>query len=314
MLLALIEGDGEALTQTSAELLTFARDLDSDLHAVMVGADEAIPTDLAGYGVRKVLKVDIDGYAPEAHGSAVSQLIDRLRPAAVMAPGHERGNEVMAQAAARSQLPLAANCIAVISGETWNLTRVRAGGMLLEDARLDADVKLATLVPGTVEPLQAQDMVGDVEVNTFVPDLDGVARSRLVERTTRADGVVLGNARVVVSGGRGVGSAEGFAPLEELAELLHGAVGCSRVATNNGWRPHSDQVGQTGTKVNPDLYMACGISGATQHWVGCMGAKTILAINTDSEAPMVTRAAYAVIGDVHEVLNAVIAEVHRRRG
>jgi electron transfer flavoprotein alpha subunit len=114
-------------------------------------------------------------------------------------------------------------------------------------------------------------------------------------------------------GGRGVGSADGFAALEELAGLIGGAVGCSRVATNNGWRPHSDQVGQTGTRIAPDLYIACGISGAIQHWVGCMNAKNILAINTDREAPMVTRADYAVLADLHSVLDAVIAEVRARR-
>jgi electron transfer flavoprotein alpha subunit len=117
----------------------------------------------------------------------------------------------------------------------------------------------------------------------------------------------------VVSGGRGVGSSEGFAVLEELAGLLGGAVGCSRVVTNNGWRSHRDQVGQTGTRVAPNLYVACGISGAIQHWVGMMAAKKVLAINTDPEAPMVTRSDYAVIGDLHEVLGAVVTEVKRRR-
>jgi electron transfer flavoprotein alpha subunit len=141
----------------------------------------------------------------------------------------------------------------------------------------------------------------------------GTERVRLVERATAATGVTLATAPVVVSGGRGVGSAENFAVLEELAELLGGAVGCSRVATNNGWRPHRDQVGQTGTKVSPDLYIAAGISGATQHWAGCMGSKTILAINTDPEAPMVTRAHYAVVGDAVEVLRAVADEIRSRR-
>jgi electron transfer flavoprotein alpha subunit len=118
---------------------------------------------------------------------------------------------------------------------------------------------------------------------------------------------------VVVSGGRGVGSEEGFAILEELAALLGGAVGCSRVVTNNGWRSHASQVGQTGTRVAPNLYIACGISGAIQHWVGMMASKTILAINIDPESPMVTRADYAVVGDLHPILEAVVAEVKRRR-
>jgi electron transfer flavoprotein alpha subunit len=128
-----------------------------------------------------------------------------------------------------------------------------------------------------------------------------------------SNGVSLREAKVVVSGGRGVGSAEGFAPLEELAELLGGAVGCSRAVTMAGWRPHTDQVGQTGTKISPDLYIPCGISGATQHMAGCKGAKKLLAINSDPEAPIMATADYAVIGDVQEVVPAITAELRRVR-
>jgi electron transfer flavoprotein alpha subunit len=130
---------------------------------------------------------------------------------------------------------------------------------------------------------------------------------------TLTEGVTLSTASVVVSGGRGVGSADGFAQLEELADLLGGRVGCSRAVTNNGWRSHADQVGQTGTRIAPEIYIACGISGAIQHWVGAMASKNILAINTDREANMVTKAGYAVIADLHEVIPAVIEEVKRRR-
>jgi electron transfer flavoprotein alpha subunit len=131
---------------------------------------------------------------------------------------------------------------------------------------------------------------------------------------TLSDGITLTTAPVVISGGRGIGSPEGFALLEELADLLGGAVGCSRVVTNNGWRPHSDQVGQTGTRVAPNLYIACGISGAIQHWVGMMASKSVLAINSDADAPMVTKADYAVIGDLHPILKAVVTEVKKRKG
>ncbi|MFM9121863.1 MAG: electron transfer flavoprotein subunit alpha/FixB family protein, partial [Actinomycetota bacterium] len=113
--------------------------------------------------------------------------------------------------------------------------------------------------------------------------------------------------------GRGVGSAEAFAPLEELAALLKGVVGCSRAVTNNGWRNHTDQVGQTGTRIAPDIYIACGISGAIQHWVGAMASKNILAINTDAQANIVTKAGYAVIGDLHKVVPAISAEIRRRQ-
>ena len=125
--------------------------------------------------------------------------------------------------------------------------------------------------------------------------------------------MTLSTAPVVVGGGRAVGNADAFAPLEELAELLGGRVGCSRAVTNNGWRPHSDQVGQTGTRIAPELYIASGISGAIQHWVGAMASKQILAINTDPEANMVVKADYAVIGDLHDVIPAVVDEVKRRR-
>ena len=132
--------------------------------------------------------------------------------------------------------------------------------------------------------------------------MPSLARTVVTERVERAAGVTLATAPVVVGGGRGVGSPEGFAPLEELAGLLGGVVGCSRAVTNNGWRNHTDQVGQTGTRIAPDIYFACGISGAIQHWVGAMASKKILAINTDPEANMVTKADYAVIGDLHQVV------------
>jgi electron transfer flavoprotein alpha subunit len=145
------------------------------------------------------------------------------------------------------------------------------------------------------------------------PDVSGAVQ--VVETVSASTGgISLADAKVVVSGGRGVGSSEGFAILEELAALLEGAVGCSRVVTSAGWRPHTDQVGQTGTKVSPDLYIACGISGATQHIAGCKGAKTLLAINDDPEATIFNHADYAVIGNLHEILPAITAELRKVRG
>src|SRR6185295_8803229 len=124
--------------------------------------------------------------------------------------------------------------------------------------------------------------------------------------------IALADARVVVGGGRGVGSADGFAALEELASLLGGTVGVSRAVTSAGWRPHAEQVGQTGQRIAPDLYIACGISGAIQHIVGCKAAKHILAINNDPDAPIMSVADYAVIGDLHTVVPAISAEIRRR--
>jgi electron transfer flavoprotein alpha subunit len=187
-----------------------------------------------------------------------------------------------------------------------NVVRQRWGGSLLEEATLDAPVKLLTVAPHAVAA-----QPGDEEVETVVPEpAEADLRVRVVRREEPEAGTIsLGDARVVVGGGRGVGSAEGFAVLQELADALGGAVGGSRVVTNLGWRPHADQIGQTGLRIGADLYIACGISGAIQHWVGCKGAKKILAINTDRDAPMMQRADYAVVGDLHEVVPAIVREL-----
>ena len=254
-------------------------------------------------------------YAPEAIGKAIAQLVERERPSAVIAPGSERGAEVLAHVAARSGLPLAANCTEVRPGSPWGVTRQRWGGSLLEEAALEGDTVLLTAAPHAYEPVAMAEGSAPVAVQSYQPDLaDRDFRVRITSRVPAEAGrISLADARVVVGGGRGVGSAEGFAELDELAALLGGTVGVSRVVTSAGWRPHAQQVGQTGTRIAPDLYIACGISGAIQHMVGARSAKAILAINTDRDAPMVTRATYAVIGDLHTILPAIIAAVRAAR-
>ena len=244
----------------------------------------------------------------------MAQAVAVLQPAVVVGPGTERGNEVLAQAAARLDAPMVANCTAVGSGDGgYEVTRQRWGGSLLEEARVLGAVVLMTIAAHAMDATATTP--GRGEIRTFEPTLDPqVARSIVRDRVDRAAGLTLATAPVVVGGGRGVGSADGFAPLEELAALLGGVVGCSRVVTNNGWRSHTDQVGQTGTRIAPTVYLACGISGAIQHWVGAMAAKHIIAVNTDTDANMVTKADYAVIGDLHEIVPAISAEIRRRRG
>lgn len=323
MILGLIEHDRGQLNPHSLEMLTMARDLASesqnDLAAVLIGAEaEGITAELGKYGVSTAFHVTHDGlndYAPMAWAESVVQMAGTEQPEAILAAGTDRGNEVMAHVAARMNGPLAANCIAVTTGEDYHLTRIRWGSSLLEEARLKGTPKLLTVAPLVIAAEEAESPV-TTAVKTITPTLDD---SDLMVRVTdreqpESDKINLSEARVVVSGGRGVGSAENFEVLEELAALLGGAVGGSRVATNLGWRPHSDQIGQTGTRVAPDLYIACGISGAIQHWVGCKASKNILAINTDPEAPMVTKADYAVIGDLHEVLPALIDEIRTQSG
>ncbi|HSR86185.1 MAG TPA: FAD-binding protein [Streptosporangiaceae bacterium] len=135
---------------------------------------------------------------------------------------------------------------------------------------------------------------------------------RATESAEQSSGMSLATARVVVGGGRGVGGPDGFSALEELADLLGGVVGVSRVVTSQGWRPHRQQVGQTGTKISPELYMACGISGAIQHMAGCLSARHIVAVNTDADAPIIAHAEFAVIGDLNEVVPALIAAIRAR--
>ncbi len=245
--------------------------------------------------------VTLEGaYQPSAWAKALAaQETD-----AIVAAGSDRGNELLAHVSAILDVPFAAN-VTAIDGDV--VTRQRWGGSLVEEARLHGSPQLLTVAPHT----QPAAELGEVE--TLTAEDDG--SPKVLERVEESSGgVSLRDAKVVVSGGRGVGSAEAFSIIEELASLLGGAVGCSRVVTSAGWRPHTDQVGQTGTKISADLYVACGISGATQHIAGAKGAKRMLAINTDPEAPIFAVADYAVIGDLHEVVPAISAELKRVRG
>ena len=286
---------------------------------------------LAGYGVTDVYVIEpstlrLAGgsggvvppgehcYAPQAWARVLAGLATETGATAVLAAGTDRGNEVLAHLGAITGLPMAANCTLVTpdGGRTHRLVRHRWAGLLLEDAVMEAPVALFTVATDAVAPVPAAAAVA-VQVHVHKPE---VAEADLVVRATESagqtGGVSLATARVVVGGGRGVGGADGFAPLEELADLLGGVVGVSRVVTSEGWRPHKQQVGQTGTKITPELYLACGISGAIQHIAGCAGAKHIIAINTDPGAPILAHADYAIIGDLHQVIPALVAALRAR--
>ncbi|HEX4282563.1 MAG TPA: electron transfer flavoprotein subunit alpha/FixB family protein [Solirubrobacteraceae bacterium] len=287
-------------------ILVFAERSDDELFRQAL----AFARNLGDDNVQAVGIDDPAGYSPDAWGTALAGVTGDRRPSVIVGPGTERGNEVLAHVAAMLDLPMAANCTSATAGDPLTLTRIRWGGSLLEEARLHGSPALLTVAPHAVaaDPAAESD---DVELVSVAPD-GGVRVSERVETTTA--GVSLADADVVVSGGRGVGSAEGFAVIEELAALLGAAVGCSRAVTSAGWRPHTDQVGQTGTKISPSLYIACGISGATQHMAGCKGAKKLMAINPDNEASIFASADYAVIGDLHEVVPAISAEIRKTRG
>ena len=314
MILGLIEQAQGALSERTLETLTqahmLAKDLDIPLEAVSIGEDvAAVADELLAYGVSRVHLIQHEGfkvYAPDAWAASIVQLIEAESPAAVFAPSSERGNEVLARVAARLDVAMVSNCVEIEPNEPYKITRTRWGGSLLEEATYTGKLKLFTTAPFMFTPKEAP-VEGELALSPFTPTLsekDFLVRVTKLAQPDR-EGMSITDAPVVVSGGRGVGSAEGFAILEELAELLGGVVGGSRVATDSGWRSHAFQVGQTGYRISPDLYIACGISGATQHWVGCVGSQKILAINTDPEAAMVTKADYAIIGDLHKVVPAL---------
>jgi electron transfer flavoprotein alpha subunit len=316
MILALVEHDRGKLNELSLQALTFARQLSEPLQVILVGESaRTVVPQLAGYGVELVHLAQesrLEEYAPAACAQCVIDRITALQPKIVLAAGSDWGNEALAYVAARLDLPFAANCIEARVGDPLIVTRQRWGGSLLEDAKLHGAVKLLSVAPHAV-PAEVAATAQAPAVQEFSPALsEKDFRVRVTARVENTGGrASLADAKVVVGGGRGVGSAEGFAVLEELAALLNGVVGCSRAVTSNGWRPHLDQIGQTGTRIAPELYIACGVSGAIQHMVGCKGSKQILAINTDLEASIIARADYAIIDDLHKAIPAICAEIRK---
>lgn len=327
--LVLVETAEGAPDRLSAEALGFAAalatSLGGGLDAVVVagGADaagaERAATGLGAYGVSTVHLATGDRlrtYAPAAWAAAVVTVIEAGSYDAVIAPSSDTSTEVLAHVAARTGQPMAANVVSADPAAGWRITRQRWAGSLLEDATLEGTPRLLTVAPHVVPAAEPSAGASAATVQRVTPAItDADLRARIVgQDVTQSDRVSLADAKVVVGGGRGMGSADAFALLDELAGLLGAAVGVSRVATNLGWRPHAQQIGQTGTRIAPDLYIACGISGAIQHIVGAKAAKRILVINTDPEAPIFKRATYAVIGDVHAVVPAISNEIRRVRG
>jgi electron transfer flavoprotein alpha subunit len=286
--------------------------------AVLFGPGDGVPGGtLASYGAASAHVIGpghVAGYAPRAWARALAGLATQTGAAAVVAAATDRGNEVMAYLGALTGLPMAANCVqATLGGDgSCEVVRHRWAGLLLEEASLDGSPALMTVATEAVPAVTVAEP-GVLTVHAYAPSLaDGDTQVRATETTGHSSGASLATARVVVGGGRGVGGPDGFAPLEELAGLLGGVVGVSRVVTSEGWRPHRQQVGQTGTKITPELYLACGISGAIQHMAGCAGAKHIVVVNTDPGAPILAHADYAVIGDLGEVIPALVAALRAR--
>ena len=317
-MLVFIEQGDNGIDDLSLQALTFARSVveqtATPIEAVIgQPLSDAAATALRRQGVARlhVLRADVEGYAPAALARALAELAQQRSAAVVLAPSSDHGNEVLAHAAAILDQPLATDVLSLTIGAPATVTRARWGGSLIEHAELSGEPLIVTLAAHSVEAHEVDAVEMEVvDFEATLSPLDKIVVAAKVQGEG-SNSINLADAKVVVSGGRGVGSTEGFAVLEELAELLGGAVGCSRVVTSAGWRPHTDQVGQTGTKVAPDLYIACGISGATQHLAGCRTSKTMLVINNDPEASIMSHADYAVIGDLHTVLPAIVAEVRK---
>jgi electron transfer flavoprotein alpha subunit len=331
--LFLVERDGNLAADASLRALSLARELATsaggDVAAVFFadprtsgdnGSPASVPArQLAALGVAEAYVVTAgSGYAPAAWARGLAELAVTRAAAAVVAAATDRGSEVLAHLGAITGQPVAAGCISArwVAPGYCELVRQRWAGSLLEDAALEATLALLTVAADAL-PVQpaAADAAADVKVQEFQPEIaDADLRVRAAESAERSVGVSLATARVVVGGGRGVGGPEGFEVLEELAGLLGGTLGVSRVVTSQGWRPHRQQVGQTGTRISPELYLACGISGAIQHMAGCLSAKHIVAVNTDPDAPIIAHADYAVIGDLSQVIPALVAAIRERAG
>ena len=323
MILVFVETDDSgAVTLTSAEAVTFARTNARALagaggagpEAAVIGplSEEAV-AELSRLGVGTIHHLadpELEAYSAAAWAQAIVDIAPEA--GTLLASGTPRGMELMAHCAVRTGERMAAN---VVSADDEGLLRQVFGGTAFERLSLDGQLHVLTVAghacsPEETTPAEAE--VLEYELEIAEEDL----RTRVVrtETETGDDTSGLTSARAVVGAGRGVGSANGFGEVLELVDHLDGALGVSRVVTGLGWRPHSEQVGQTGSRISPDVYIACGISGAIQHMAGVEGAKTLVAINTDEEATMVQRADYAIIGDLHEVVGAVNEEIRSRRG
>ncbi len=317
----LILGDasGGELSSTTLELLAagqkVAADLGEELSVALLGdtLDAAAQTAIA-HGAQKVYAVNhplLAEYQVDLHLSAIEALCKETTPRVVLVARTNEGRELAPRLAFRLGVGLAQDCLEVsidTAEKKLLANRPVYGGNAIAVVSCDQTPQIAAIRPKAYEPAEA-DSSRQGEVVSFPVELDAsMARTQVVETVIEeAEGVKLEDARIVISGGRGLGGPEPFAHLEELAKIMGGTVGASRAAVDSGWVPSSYQVGLTGKTITPDLYIMVAISGASQHMAGCSGAKVIVAINTDAEANIFTEARYGVVGDWETVLPALTA-------
>ncbi|HEY6744418.1 MAG TPA: electron transfer flavoprotein subunit alpha/FixB family protein [Mycobacteriales bacterium] len=314
--LVLVEHAEGSVKKVTLELLTAARALGEPV-AVVVGAPgSAAPlTDkLAEYGATAVVAAESDEVAQHLVTPQVAVLADLVRsesPAAVLIASSAEGKEIAARLAIRTRSGILTDAVGVDADGT--ATQSIFGGAVVVKSRVRTGTPIITVRPNSVtaEPAPAQASTRSVEVT-----LDDTGRAATVlERVVEAKGdrPALTDASIVVSGGRGLGNGDNFRLVEALADSLGGAVGASRAATDAGWYPHQNQVGQTGVTVSPQLYLAVGISGAIQHRAGMQTSKTIIAINKDPEAPIFELVDFGVVGDLFSVVPQLTEEIGKRK-
>ncbi len=316
-ILVLVDHVDGAVRKPTLELLTLARRL-GEPSAVFLGPGADSATEVLGrYGAQKVYVVDapeIDEYLVTPAVDALTQIAERTGPAAILLPSGPDGKETAARVALRLGSGLITDAVDVTAGPDGPVTEQSAFAATYQvTAHVTQGVPVITVKPNAVAPETApSDPLVEKQDVTFGPASTAV---RILSRTPRerGDRPELTEADIVVSGGRGVNGAENFALIERVADALGAAVGASRAAVDAGWYPHSHQVGQTGTQVSPQLYLAAGISGAIQHRAGMQTSKTIVAVNKDADAPIFELADHGVVGDLFQVLPQLVDEIERHR-
>jgi len=314
----LAEAADGAPVSTSLELLTKARELAGTVEAVTWGPDGGkVAGELGRYGATTVYDVgDLGGALPgPAVAGAIAELVrSGNRPDAILVPTTYDGRDIAGRLSAKLGVPVLTNVVGLVEeGGELRSQHAIFGGSQVVTARFTGSGPALFVVRAKSFAAEPADGATPTVESVPVPDLGRTGAAKIVARhAEERSGPKLDEADVVVSGGRGLGGAEHYAMVEELAKLLHGAAGASRAIVDAGWVPYSHQVGQTGKTVKPTVYIACGISGATQHLVGMKGSKNIIAINKDQEAPIFQVADLGIVGDVHKVLPKLIEALKAR--
>jgi electron transfer flavoprotein alpha subunit len=314
--LVVVEASSQGgVKKVTLEMLTLARTLGDEVAAVVLGGNADALTDKLGeYGAAKIYTAagaDLDEYLVAPKATVLAALIRRVSPAAVLLASSQEGKEIAARVAVKLDNGVLTDVVAVEPDGT--ATQVVFAGSTIVKSKVTKGLPIVTVRPNSLTPAPAPATPSVEAVEVAVEDKDRLAK--VVERKVEAKGArpELAEASIVVSGGRGVASADNFKLVEELADLLGGAVGASRAAVDSGFYPHQFQVGQTGKTVSPQLYVALGISGAIQHRAGMQTSKTIIAVNKDPEAPIFELTDFGVVGDLFKVVPQAAEEIRKRK-